>query len=94
MNFDVLYHLINTIRDRKINPKEGSYTNQLISGGENKIIKKLGEENAEFIKAFLTEPSEKIASEAADILYHLLVALEYKGVSFEDVMLELKRRIK
>lgn len=91
---NVIEHLTKTIRDRRINPKEGSYTNQLFNGGENKIIKKLGEENAEFIKAFLTEPKEKIASEAADIIYHLIVALEYKDVGFEDVLKELERRIK
>ncbi len=91
---NIIEHLTKTIRDRKINPKEGSYTNQLFSGGDNKIIKKLGEENAEFIKAFLTEPEDKIASEAADIIYHLIVALEYKNVGFEKVLEELQRRVK
>ncbi|MGB9730479.1 MULTISPECIES: phosphoribosyl-ATP diphosphatase [Calditerrivibrio] len=94
MKLHVIEHITNVIRDRKINPKEGSYTNLLLSGGDNKIIKKLGEENAEFLKAFLTETDDRIASEAADIIYHLIVALEYKGVGFEKVLDELESRIK
>ncbi|ADR18178.1 phosphoribosyl-ATP diphosphatase [Calditerrivibrio nitroreducens] len=94
MKLHVIEHITNVIRDRKQNPKEGSYTNLLFSGGDNKIIKKLGEENAEFLKAFLTETGDRIASEAADIIYHLIVALEYKGVGFEKVLDELESRIK
>jgi phosphoribosyl-ATP pyrophosphohydrolase/phosphoribosyl-ATP pyrophosphohydrolase/phosphoribosyl-AMP cyclohydrolase len=94
MKLSVLEYLTKTVRERKTNPKEGSYTNQLFNGGENKIIKKLGEENAEFIKAFLTEPDDKIASEAADLIYHLIVALEYKSVGFEKVLDVLEGRIK
>jgi phosphoribosyl-ATP pyrophosphohydrolase/phosphoribosyl-ATP pyrophosphohydrolase/phosphoribosyl-AMP cyclohydrolase len=94
MELSFLETLIKIIRDRKLNPSENSYTSKLLSGGENKIIKKLGEENAEFILAFLKESDERVISEAADYLYHLLVALEYKNISFEKVIKELENRHK
>jgi len=94
MELDILDKLVSTIQDRKNNPKEGSYTNTLLSGGINKIVKKLGEENAEFIKAFLTEPNDRIVSEACDIFYHLLVALAYKDIEFSEFLSELKNRFK
>lgn len=94
MNVQILETLARTISDRKKNPQSGSYTNELLSAGENKIIKKLGEENAEYIKAFLTENDDKLAGEAADYLYHLMVSLEYRDVSFEKVLNVLKERHK
>lgn len=94
MEINVIQKLAETIKDRKINPKDGSYTNSLFNAGENKIIKKLGEENAEFIKAFLTEPKDRIVGEAADIIYHLMVALAYKDIDFNELLLELKSRAK
>ena len=51
---NILLILNETIKDRHQNPSPASYTTTLFEGGANKIIKKLGEENAEFIKAFLT----------------------------------------
>ena len=56
------------------------------------FIKKLGEENAEFIKAFLTEPPYETAAEAADYIYHLMVALRFKGIDFTEVLKELEKR--
>ena len=53
---NILLILNETIKDRHQNPSPASYTTTLFEGGANKIIKKLGEENAEFIKSFLTEP--------------------------------------
>ncbi|MGA1863295.1 phosphoribosyl-ATP diphosphatase [Deferribacter thermophilus] len=94
MNLSILEKLIETIRDRKLNPKEGSYTNSLFDAGENKIVKKLGEEFAEFLKAYLKESDERILSEFVDLLYHFFVALEYKDIKFEDVLSELERRHK
>ncbi|UOD35787.1 phosphoribosyl-ATP diphosphatase [Deferribacteraceae bacterium V6Fe1] len=94
MDLSFLETLIKIIHDRKINPSESSYTAKLFEGGENKIIKKLGEENAEFIQAFLIQSDDRIISEAADYLYHLIVALEYKNISFESVVDELKKRHK
>ncbi|KAA0258658.1 phosphoribosyl-ATP diphosphatase [Deferribacter autotrophicus] len=94
MNFEIIEKLINIIKDRKTNPKEGSYTNTLLSAGENKIIKKLGEEFAEFLKAYLTEPEDRVVSEFADLFYHFLVAFEYKDIDFANVLKELESRHK
>jgi phosphoribosyl-ATP pyrophosphohydrolase len=74
-----------TVKDRSEKHVEGSYTNKLLAGGDNLIIKKLGEENAEFIKAFFTGNDDELAGEAADYIYHLIVALRYRGIGFEKV---------
>lgn len=89
--FDMLSRLI---AERKRSPEEGSYTCKLFAGGENLLIKKLGEENAEYIKAFLTGSDDELAAEAADYLYHLMVSLEYRGVGFGKVVEVLARRHK
>jgi len=92
MDLEIIKELVETIRSRKKQPKEGSYTNKLLSGGENGIVKKLGEEHAELLKAFLTENDERFASEVADFIYHILVALEYRDVKFENVLHILRQR--
>ncbi|MBZ4642608.1 MAG: phosphoribosyl-ATP diphosphatase [Deferribacteraceae bacterium] len=94
MDLSFLKNLCEIIHDRKLHPSEGSYTAKLFEGGNNKIIKKLGEENAEFIQAFLVQSKDRIISEAADYLYHLIVALEFKDISFQSVIDELEKRHK
>jgi len=89
---DILEKLNKIILDRKLNPDEKSYTTSLLSASDNRIIKKLGEENAEFIRAFLTQDKADIISEASDYIYHLIVALRYKDIDLSDVMIELERR--
>lgn len=89
---NILLILNETIKDRHQNPSPASYTTTLFEAGANKIIKKLGEENAEFIKAFLTEPPYETAAEAADYIYHLMVALRFKGIDWTDVLKELEKR--
>ncbi len=89
---NILLILNETIKDRHQNTSPASYTTTLFEGGANKIIKKLGEENAEFIKAFLTEPPYETAAEAADYIYHLMVALRFKGIDWTDVLKELEKR--
>jgi phosphoribosyl-ATP pyrophosphohydrolase/phosphoribosyl-AMP cyclohydrolase len=92
-NSDVgIFNLENTIKDRIKNPQEGSYTNYLIDKGENKILKKVGEEATETIIACKDGKKEEIVGEIADLIYHLTVEMAYKGVSWEDVMEELKKR--
>ncbi len=91
---EIFNELAEQIASRKKTPVEGSYTCKLLSAGENLIIKKLGEENAEYIKAFLTGPDSEVANEAADYIYHLMVSLEYRGVSFQAVADVLKERHK
>jgi phosphoribosyl-ATP pyrophosphohydrolase len=70
----------------------GSYTAKLVSGGIDKAAKKLGEEGVEAALAAVAGDRAALTAEAADLLYHLLVVLEARGVPLADVMAELKRR--
>ena len=94
MNLDIIKKLAEIIAERKSTPIEGSYTSSLFAAGDNRIMKKLGEENAEFIRAFFRCSDEELAGEAADYLYHLMVALEYRGVWFGKVLEILAERHK
>jgi phosphoribosyl-ATP pyrophosphohydrolase/phosphoribosyl-AMP cyclohydrolase len=82
------------VRDRKTNPKEGSYTSGLFHDGLEKISRKVGEESTETIVAALGESDERVVSEAADLFYHTLVLLTARGLSLADVEGELERRHK
>ena len=86
--------LFDTLCERSVSPKEGSYTNYLLSNGSNTILKKIGEETAEFIMACKDNDKESISNEAADIIYHLQVALLFKEVEWRDVLSVLKSRRK
>ena len=77
----------------KKNPEEGSYTNSLLKEGDNKILKKIGEEAAEFIMACKDKDPTSIANEAADLVFHLQVALANQNVSWIEVLkVIIKRR--
>ncbi len=91
---DTLSQLFETVRDRRDNPTQGSYTCQLLAGGDNKILKKLGEETAEVVMACKDDEPEAIASEVADLLYHTLVALAHHRVDLKDVYRKLQERRK
>jgi phosphoribosyl-ATP pyrophosphohydrolase/phosphoribosyl-AMP cyclohydrolase len=80
------------IADRKANPKEGSYTNQLLSEGLQKISQKVGEEATETVVAALGQGDERVVSEVADLLYHTLILLAARGLRLADVEAELERR--
>ena len=86
--------LFNTIYERSINPSEKSYTNHLLTKGSNTILKKIGEESAEFIMACKDNDKNSISNEAADLIYHLQVALMHKGVDWRDVLAVLESRRK
>ncbi|ASI98598.1 bifunctional phosphoribosyl-AMP cyclohydrolase/phosphoribosyl-ATP diphosphatase HisIE [Thermococcus celer] len=88
-SLEVLRELEELIRDRKGNPKEGSYTSKLFREGRERIYKKFGEEAVEVLVA---ETREGLIYETADALYHLLVLLAYNDVSLGEVMAELRRR--
>ena len=88
----MIQELARTIHDRKVNPKEGSYTNYLFEKGLDKILKKMGEECAETIIAAKNPDDGEVVYETADLLYHLLVMLEARDVSLEDVFRELEKR--
>ena len=81
-----------TILERKENPKEGSYTNYLFDQGIDKILKKVGEECAEIIIAAKNPDKEEIKYEISDFLYHAMVLMVEKGVTWEEITSELARR--
>ena len=87
-----LFNLEDTINDRIKNPVEGSYTNYLIEKGENKILKKVGEETTEVVIACKDGSKEAIVGEIADLVYHLTVEMGIKNISWADVFEELKKR--
>ncbi len=83
-----------TIIDRRDHPKKGSYTNYLFDKGLDKMLKKLGEESTEIIIAAKNPNPNEIVYEISDYLYHLMVVMAQKGISWEDVTQELARRQK
>lgn len=82
----------NTIVDRKKNPKEGSYTNYLFDKGIDKILKKVGEEATEVVIAAKNPNPEEVKYELSDFLYHAMVLMVVKGISWEDIVRELADR--
>jgi phosphoribosyl-AMP cyclohydrolase / phosphoribosyl-ATP pyrophosphohydrolase len=90
----VLSRLAHVIASRAAIRPQGSYTAQLLAGGVAKISQKVGEEAVEVVVAANSEDDERLASEAADLLYHLLVLLQARGVPLDAVWKELERREK
>lgn len=82
----------NIIQDRKLHPKEGSYTNYLFDKGIDKILKKVGEEATEIVIAAKNPDAEEIKYEIADFLYHMMVMMVEKGISWDEVLEELSQR--
>ena len=91
-NQQTLEELYAIIKGRKETPKEGSYTNYLFDRGLDKILKKVGEEATEVVIAAKNEDSRELVYDTADVLYHLLVLLVEKGVSYEAILEELASR--
>ncbi len=89
---DFIDTLFATIQDRQVNPRPGSYTNALLSAGEDEIVKKVGEEAVEIILAVKGQGKTRIIEETADLVYHLLVMLADQGLSWEEVRAELEKR--
>ena len=88
----VLDNVFEVIKDRKINPREGSYTNYLYEKGLDKILKKVGEESTEMVIAAKNENSNELIYEMADFLYHMMVLMSEKEISWEEITDELARR--
>jgi phosphoribosyl-ATP pyrophosphohydrolase/phosphoribosyl-AMP cyclohydrolase len=86
---DTLYH---TIQERKLADPESSWTAKLISKGENTILKKVVEEAGEFSFAYKDNDESEMIYEAADLTYHMLVALAVKNISPDRIKQELARR--
>lgn len=88
----VFTDVMDTILDRKANPKVGSYTNYLFDKGIDKILKKVGEEATEIIIAAKNPDKEEIKYEVADFLYHVMVLMAEKDVTWDEIITELARR--
>ena len=91
---DTLSQVFEVICDRRDNPVEGSYTRKLFADGDNKILKKIGEEAAEVVMACKDDDKDAIASEVADLFYHALVALAHHDVELKAVYRKLQERRK
>ncbi len=88
----VFSDVFSVIHDRRLHPKEGSYTNYLFNQGLDKILKKFGEEATEAIIAAKNSEPEEVKYEIADLLYHMMVLMEEKNISWEDITRELAQR--
>jgi len=88
----MLKRLFEIIESRKAAMPEGSYTAQLLAAGEHKILSKIAEESAELVLAAEQEGDRRVVEELADLFYHTLVLLAARGLSFEDLEAELRRR--
>lgn len=93
MSDQILRQLAATISARRAESADRSYTRQLLDGGTKRCAKKLGEEAAETLIAALSEDDAALRNEAADLIFHLMVLLESRGVGIEDVLGELQRRM-
>jgi phosphoribosyl-ATP pyrophosphohydrolase len=89
---DTLNRLETVIAERRGASADSSYVASLFAKGREKIAQKVGEEATETVIASLSGDSAKLTSEAADLLFHLLVLLAEGGVTFDDVLAELDRR--
>lgn len=90
--YSVFEDVMAVILDRKANPKEGSYTNYLFDKGIDKILKKVGEEATEIVIAAKNPEAEECKYEIADLLYHIMVLMADKGLTWSDVTEELANR--
>lgn len=88
----VFEQVYGVILDRKANPKEGSYTNYLFDKGIDKILKKVGEEASEIIIASKNPDAGEIKYEISDFLYHMMVLMVERGVTWEEICAELAAR--
>lgn len=88
----LLTRLAGLIARRAVERPEGSYTVKLLDRGVAKVSQKVGEEAVEVVVAANAEDDGRLASESADLLYHLLVLLQARGVGLDAVLTELENR--
>jgi len=88
----MLEELARVVQQRAAAPVDASYTARLLAKGPGHVLKKIGEEATEVVLAASGESDERLAAESADLLFHLLVALQQRGVPLASVMDELRRR--
>lgn len=91
-NEDFLFQLETIINDRRARPKDGSYTSGLFARGLNKIVQKVGEEAVELVIEAKENDDDRFRSEAADLLYHLLVLFAEREIELKDVLKVLAKR--
>ena len=89
---DAIHELESTLLRRKHSLAPESYTARLIAAGEDEIVKKIGEEAVEVILAAKGQGDQRVIEESADLVYHLLVLLISRDLSWSDVETELERR--
>jgi phosphoribosyl-ATP pyrophosphohydrolase len=89
---DILNAIYRVILDRKLNPSDESYTASLMRKGNDKILKKLGEEATELVIAGKGGVRDEIVYEAADLFFHTLVLLGFHDIPLDAVIDELRRR--
>jgi len=87
-----IYELEKVILDRQAYPQAGSYTNKLFEAGIKRIAQKVGEEATEVVIDAVADNVTRMQEEVADLLYHLLVLLAAKNVTFDDIMKVLEKR--
>ena len=91
-NSQFMFELEKIIRDRKVNPKQRSYTSRLFREGVKKIAQKVGEEAAEVIVEAVDDNIARLREESADLLYHILVLLALKDIKLNEVLEPLELR--
>lgn len=91
---DTLRTLEAQLQERKTFPTETSYTASLLAAGEDEIVKKIGEEAVEVILAAKGQGDARVIEESADLIYHLMVLLVSRDLSWDEVEAELERRRK
>jgi phosphoribosyl-ATP pyrophosphohydrolase len=93
MTDQILGRLVATIRQRRSETADRSYTRQLLDGGPKRCARKLGEEAVETVIAAVSEDDAALTGEAADLIYHLLVLLESRDIALSDVLAVLAGRM-
>jgi phosphoribosyl-ATP pyrophosphohydrolase len=90
----VVGSVFKVVESRKSNAPVGSYTAELFAGGEDRILKRVGEEAIEVIVAAKGEGDDRVVYEMADLVYHCLVLLAERGLTWQAIETELARRVK
>ncbi|RMF91006.1 MAG: phosphoribosyl-ATP diphosphatase [Methanobacteriota archaeon] len=89
---EILEEIYRVIQDRMENPREGSYVCGLVDRGLDAVLAKIEEESGEVLEAARIKDRGELIHEVADLLFHVLVLLGYKGVTPAEIEEELKRR--
>ncbi len=92
VDYRIVFDVLETIKDRKVNPIKGSYTNYLFKEGLDKILKKIGEEATETVIAAKNNNKAELSMEISDLIYHMLILMEDRGIEPRDIFQELMKR--